>query len=132
MQGNISLTVFIYHITYAFQSEPTLYGYLNVKELLARNRTNTWNLSDYNGTQIYNRLIRKLTLTHLAKLAIYLNGWSVLWVLIWEAHLTVVTSSKWLSVCLRPKSLWVQVRLQSLKREFRLWIETEPPFSSNL
>ena len=29
---------FYYHITYAFQSESTLYNCLNVKELLARNR----------------------------------------------------------------------------------------------
>ena len=31
-------TVFYYHVTYAFQSESTLYSYLNVKELPARNR----------------------------------------------------------------------------------------------
>ena len=28
----------IYHVTYAFQSEPTLYSFLNVKELLARKK----------------------------------------------------------------------------------------------
>ena len=32
------LTVCSYHVTYAFQSESTLYSCLNVKELLARNR----------------------------------------------------------------------------------------------
>ena len=31
-------TVCSYHVTYAFQSESTLYSCLNVKELLARNR----------------------------------------------------------------------------------------------
>ena len=33
------LTVCSYHVTYAFQSESTLYSCLNVKELLARNIT---------------------------------------------------------------------------------------------
>ena len=32
------LTVCSYHVTYAFQSEPTLYSCLNVKELLAQSR----------------------------------------------------------------------------------------------
>ena len=32
------LTVCSYHVTYAFQSESTLYSCLNVKELLARSR----------------------------------------------------------------------------------------------
>ena len=35
---NIPLTVCSYHVTYAFQSESTLYSCLNVKELLARSR----------------------------------------------------------------------------------------------
>ena len=33
-----TLLVCSYHVTYAFQSESTLYSCLNVKELLARNR----------------------------------------------------------------------------------------------
>ena len=32
------ITVCFYHVTYAFQSESTLYSCLNVKELLARSR----------------------------------------------------------------------------------------------
>ena len=35
---NVSCIVCYYHVTYAFQSESTLYSCLNVKELLARNR----------------------------------------------------------------------------------------------
>ena len=35
-QHNMALC--IYHVTYAFQSESTLYSCLNVKELLARSR----------------------------------------------------------------------------------------------
>ena len=35
---SIGLTVCYYHVTYAFQSESTLYSCLNVKELLARSR----------------------------------------------------------------------------------------------
>ena len=38
MQNRISITVCYYHVTYAFQSESTLYSCLNVKELLARSR----------------------------------------------------------------------------------------------
>ena len=37
-QNRIKMTVCFYHVTYAFQSESTLYSCLNVKELLARSR----------------------------------------------------------------------------------------------
>ena len=46
-----------------------LYSCLNGKEFLAWNRRNIGSLSDYNGTLIHNHLVRKRTLTHLAKLA---------------------------------------------------------------
>ena len=65
----VQLTVCSYHVTYAFQSESTLYSCLNVKELLARNRREIGSLSDCSGTQTHNHLIRKRTLNHLAKLA---------------------------------------------------------------
>ena len=38
MNSSIHLTVCSYHVTYAFQSESTLYSCLNVKELLAQSR----------------------------------------------------------------------------------------------
>ena len=47
-------TVYYYHVTYVFQSESTLFSYLNVKELIARTQ---------------NHLVRKRTLNHLPKLA---------------------------------------------------------------
>ena len=37
-EGNSSLTLYYCHVIYAFQSESKLNSYLNVKELLARNR----------------------------------------------------------------------------------------------
>ena len=77
-------------VTYAFQSESTLYSCLNVKELLARSRREIWSLSDYNWTRTQNQLVRKRTLNHLASLA------------------------KWLSDCLRTKWFWFRVQLQSL------------------
>ena len=40
-----------YHVTYAFHSESTLYSCLNVKEVLPRNRRQSWSLSDCNGTR---------------------------------------------------------------------------------
>ena len=44
---------------YAFQSESTLYSYLNVKELLARNRHDIWSPNDCNGTRIHKHLVCK-------------------------------------------------------------------------
>ena len=61
------------HVTYAFQSEPTLYSCLNVKELLAWSRCEIWRLSDCNWTWTHNHLVFKLTLNHLAKLVKWLS-----------------------------------------------------------
>ena len=66
------MTVCSYHVTYVFQSESTLYSCLDVKELLARNRREIWSLSDCNWIRTHNRLVRKGTLNHLAKLAKWL------------------------------------------------------------
>ena len=62
------MTVCHYHITYAFQSESTLYSCLNIKELLARKRRDIWSLSDINGIRTHNHLVRKRTPNYLAKL----------------------------------------------------------------
>ena len=48
----VYLTLCSYHVTYAFQSESTLYSCLNVKELLAQNRRKIWSLSDCNWTLV--------------------------------------------------------------------------------
>ena len=56
------------HVTYAFQSESTLYSCLNVKELLARSSSEIWSLSSCNWTWTQNHLVHKQTLNHLAKL----------------------------------------------------------------
>ena len=57
-----------YHVTCAFQSESTIYSYLNVKELLVRSRREIGSLSDCNWTRTNSHLIHKRTLNHLAKL----------------------------------------------------------------
>ena len=88
------MIVYSCHVSYAFQSESTLYSCLNIKELLAQNRRQIWSLSDCNWTQTHNHLVRKRTLDNLAKLA---------------------SLDKWLNVRLRTKWLWVQVQLQSLE-----------------
>ena len=80
------LTVCSYHLTYALQSESTLYICLNVKELLPWNKRDICNLSDCNGTRIHNHLVPKQTLNRLAKLTI---NWADLWVRIGTVHLTV-------------------------------------------
>ena len=67
------MTICSYHVTYTFQSEFTLYGRLNVKELLTRNRREIWSLSDCNWTRTHNHLVCKWTLNHLAKLAQWLS-----------------------------------------------------------
>ena len=61
------LIVCYYHVTYAFQSESTLYSCLNVNELLARNKCDFWSLSDSNRVWTHNHFVRKQTLNHLAK-----------------------------------------------------------------
>ena len=96
------LSVCSYHVTYAFQSESTLYSCLNVKELLARSRREIWNLSDCNWTRTHNHLVHKRTLNHIAKLA------------------KLASLAKWLSVRLWTKWLWVRVKLQSPVLRFAL------------
>ena len=59
-----ALTVCSCHVTYAFQSEYTLYSCLNVKGLLARSRRKIWSLSDWNWTRNPKPLSSNL-----------LNGW---------------------------------------------------------
>ena len=62
-----------FHVTYAFQSESTLYICLNVKKLFARSRREIWSLSNCNWTRTQNHLVRKWTLNHLAKLTKWLS-----------------------------------------------------------
>ena len=76
-----------HHVTYAFQSEFTLYSCLNIKELLARSRRETWSLMDCNWTGTHNHLVYK-------------------------EHSTIQPR---LSVCLWTKWLRVRVQLQSLE-----------------
>ena len=66
-------TVCSCHVTYAFESESTLYSCLNVKELLARSRHEIWRWGDCNWTRAQNHLVLKRTLNHLAKL--YFNDY---------------------------------------------------------
>ena len=90
------MTVFYYHVKYAFQSESTLYNCLNFKEILARNRSHIWSLSNSNRIRTHNLLVHKQTLSHVPK---------------------VVSLAEWLSARLRIKYLWVRIPLLSLKLE---------------
>ena len=47
----VYLTACYYHVTYAPQSESTLYSCLTVKEVLTGNRRNIWSLSDSTGLE---------------------------------------------------------------------------------
>ena len=78
-KANIWLYV-LCHVTYMFQSGPTLFSCLNVKELLAQSRCRIWSLGDCNWTWTHNHLVHKRTLNHLAKLGpVWLNGWVLLY-----------------------------------------------------
>ena len=68
----VHLMVYSCHVTYTFQSESTLYSFLNVKELLARSRCKLSRISDFNWTRTLNHLVSKWTLSNLAKLAKWL------------------------------------------------------------
>ena len=64
---NTVLIVCSYQVTYAFQIESTLHSCLGIKKLLTR--SHIWRLNDCSGTRIHNRLVRKRTRNHLAKVA---------------------------------------------------------------
>ena len=53
-----------YYVTYAFQSESTLYSCLNLKEPPAQNKCDILRLSDSNRIQTHNHLVLKRTLNH--------------------------------------------------------------------
>ena len=98
--SQINKLVCYYHVTYAFQREPTLYSCLSIKELLTRNRRDIWSLSgSSNGIRTPNHLLCELTTNHLAKLAKLDNLGSL---------------AKLLSIYLRTKWLWVRIPLLSL------------------
>ena len=84
----VHLTVCSCHVSYAFQSQSTLYSCLNLKELLAWSRREIWSLSDCNWARTQDHLVRKRTLNHLVKMA---------------------GLAKWLRVRLRTKWFWVRV-----------------------
>ena len=65
-----NITVCSCHVTYAFQSESTLYICLNVREPLARSRREISSLSECNWTGTRKQLVYKRTLNHLDKLAV--------------------------------------------------------------
>ena len=67
------LIVCSYHVTYDFQSKSTLCIWVNVKELLASNRADTWSLTDCSRTRTLNHLVRERTLNHWYKLTKWLS-----------------------------------------------------------
>ena len=62
------MTVWSYYVTYAIQSESTLYSCMDVKAFLARNRHDILSLSDCKRTRTQKHLVRKRTLNYLVKL----------------------------------------------------------------
>ena len=80
------LSVYSYHVTYAFQSESTLYNCLNIEELVTWSRSKIWSLSDCNWTQTQNHLVFKRRYSTIWPN--WPNDWAVLWVLICTVQLT--------------------------------------------
>ena len=70
----VHLTVCSYHVTCTFRSESTLYTSLNIKGLLAQNKCYIWGSSDCSVTLTHKHLLRKGTLSPLAKVAKWLSG----------------------------------------------------------
>ena len=66
-------------------------GWLNVKELLARNMRDIWSLSDCHGTSTHNHLVPIIPLVPIIW-PNWPNDWTVLWVLICMVHLNVCCS----------------------------------------
>ena len=50
------MTLYYHYVTYAFQSESTLYSYLNVKELFAPNMRDIRSLSENNSIWTHNHI----------------------------------------------------------------------------
>ena len=80
------MTVCSCHVTYALESESTLYSCLNVKEHLAWSRHEVWRLGDCKWTWKQNHLVLKLTPTIWPN---WPNDWPVFWVLVCTVHLTI-------------------------------------------
>ena len=94
-----NLTTCSNHVTYAFQSESTLYSCLNVKKPLVRSRRRIWSLSDSNVIWTPNHLVCKQALNHLAKLAKWLSCVVI-------THLSGAFDCVWLSCYVRV-SEWI-------------------------
>ena len=107
-------------------------------------RRSIWKWSACYKAQTHNLLVSKHTLNYLAKLAKWLscvmNIICMVHLPVWFYHITYVfwlnlqfaitwmlrnyftkTESKWLSVRLETKELWVQVPLQSFTVNFQIW-----------
>ena len=97
---------------------------LNVKEFLARSRRHIWDLSDSNEIRTHSHLLRKRTLSHLAKLAwpVWLNGW----VFVYELS-DCGFESRWchlIAVLLLLSELLHFSRLSSMVFEFFLLVKS--------
>ena len=101
VKTSTSFYLYVLVMFHTRQNESTLSNCLNINELLAQNRREIGILSDCNWTRTQQHLVRKLTLSHLAKQACL---------------------AKWLSVRLRAKWFWVRVQLQSVKLAFMFFV----------
>ena len=97
-------------------SESSLFVCRDIKEFLAVNRHQIWNLSTCNGRRTHNHLVRKRTLKYLAKLARWLScvvktylhdALTVCFCL--SCHIIRVENK-----ALDAKWLWVRIKLQLL------------------
>ena len=127
------MTVSSCHVTYAFQSESTLYCCVNVKEVLARSRREIWSLSDCKWTRIQNHLVRKQTPPSISPH--WLNDWALFRLLICTVHLTFYSnhvtysfeSESTLYSCLNVKELLARSRCQIWSWSDCNWTRTQNP-----
>ena len=95
------LTVCSFNVTYAFQSESTLYICLNLNELLACNKRDIPRWSDCNGTRTHNHLVCRRTLKQLVKVSKWFS-----WIV--STYLSGAFDCMFLS-CLVRLSEWINI-----------------------
>ena len=94
------------------QSQTALCNCLDVNKLIARNRHDILNLSDWHGTRTQNHLIRKLTFNHIV---IQTSQPKIQTTKLASFAKQLNSLAKSFNVGLQTKWLWVRVPLQSLE-----------------
>ena len=124
----VHLTISSCHVTCTFQSESTLYNFLNIKDPFAQSIGEIWSLSYCNWTRIQNHLVCKGKLNHLAKpakwlscaLSTYLHG--AFDCMFLPCHVRV---SEWIHILSLPECQGSLCSKKGRKLKFQ-WLQLDP------